>query len=248
MPVTYARPSVRTWKESVLFDRDAATRLPACEHFMGFNGTSLAQLLAARRGGARSVSLIAANPHFSELSRQHARAFSQYPVDRSYAGRLVARNLREYALADVIYVASSYVWDTFVREGTPEERLRLFPLTPAPRFVPGPAAEPHDTFNVVFVGALTADKGVPLLVDAFGRLTHPDMRLVLVGGWKTNAMKRYLQRARAADPRIELHVGDPLPHLHAAGVYAHPAYAEGFGYAAAEALACGVPLLVRPRG
>jgi len=38
--------------------------------------------------------------------------------------------------------------------------------------------------------------------------------------------------------------GDPLPHLQAARLYVHPAYEDGFAYAPAEALACGVPVLV----
>lgn len=241
-PLTFYRPAWRAWKESVLFDRDAARRLPHADHFLGFNGSSLAQLRAAGRAGD-SLSLVAANPHFTYLMSQHARAFSQYPVDRSYATRLARRNLREYDQVQRIYVASQYVWESFLEQGTPAEKLSLFPLTPAPRFTPGETAR-GDTFNIVFVGSLTVDKGVPLLLDAFTRLPFADARLVLVGGWTTTAMRRHVQAARAADSRIELFVGDPLPHLRAARLYAHPAYAEGFGYAAAEAFACGVPVLV----
>ena len=57
-------------------------------------------------------------------------------------------------------------------------------------------------------------------------------------------MHRFLTRARARDPRIEVLPGDPLPVLRAARLYVHPSYTDGFGYAPAEALACGLPVLV----
>jgi glycosyltransferase involved in cell wall biosynthesis len=94
------------------------------------------------------------------------------------------------------------------------------------------------------VGGFTVDKGVPLLIDAVRRLPHADLRLRLVGGWKTPGMRRFVSEATAADARIEVLVGDPLPHLRSASLYVHPAYCDGFGYAPAEAMACGVPVLV----
>ncbi|MEM8602008.1 MAG: glycosyltransferase, partial [Bacteroidota bacterium] len=48
----------------------------------------------------------------------------------------------------------------------------------------------------------------------------------------------------AADPRIRLAPGDPLPHLHRADAHVHPTYEDGWAYAPAEALACGVPTVV----
>jgi glycosyltransferase involved in cell wall biosynthesis len=96
----------------------------------------------------------------------------------------------------------------------------------------------------VYVGSLAVHKGVPLLIDAFRRLPHEDMRLRLVGGWGSRGMRQFVQRACAGDRRISVCPGDPLPHLRAARLCVHPAYEDGFGYAPAEALACGVPVIV----
>jgi len=57
-------------------------------------------------------------------------------------------------------------------------------------------------------------------------------------------MRRFLESASAADPRVTVRPGDPLPHLRAARLCVHPAYEDGFAYAPAEALACGVPVIV----
>lgn len=240
-----ARPS-HSWRMrtvSASFDAAAARRLPAAEHLISFNGTSLAQFRAAAGRGA-SRSLMSANSHLRRVTRQHAAAHSQYPLEAPWTTRLLARNLREYAAAERIYVSSRYSWQSFLDEGFSEERLSLFPLTPHPRFVPGYEGPARDTFDIVYVGALTVHKGVPLLVDALRRLPFADLRLVLVGGWKTRGMRRFIRTATDADTRISVSVGDPLPHLRGARLYVHPAYEDGFGYAPAEALACGVPVIV----
>jgi glycosyltransferase involved in cell wall biosynthesis len=241
----------RAWAASVAFDAYAARRLPHAQHLIAFNGTAEAQLRLAPRLGYESRSLVAANSHFRRVMRQHALAQRQYPLEAPWARHLLGRNLREYALAERIYVSSRYVRESFVEEGFSDERLQRFPLTPDPRFEP-PSRQPHDSpaaaqaassFDVVYVGALTVHKGVPLLVDAFRRAAEGDMRLLLLGGWKTRGMRRFLERACAEDPRISVCPGDPLPVLRRARLYVHAAYEDGFAYAPAEALACGVPVL-----
>jgi glycosyltransferase involved in cell wall biosynthesis len=244
-PLTRRSPAWSTWAANVAFDLDAARELPAAEHLIAFNGSALLQLRAARRARMRSVSLMSANSHLRRVVRMHALAHRQYPLERSWATRSLGRNLAEYALADRIYVSSGHAWESFVEEGVPEERLALFPLTPAPRFVPDDDARASSSsFDVVYVGSLSVVKGVPLLIDAVRRLACPDLRLVLAGGWGTRGMRRFVQRACAEDARIVVRPGDPLPHLQRAALYAHPSYEDGFGYAPVEALACGIPAIV----
>jgi glycosyltransferase involved in cell wall biosynthesis len=271
-PLTRFSPAWSNLRQSVAFDGYAARRLPgAGEHLIAFNGQALKQFDAAKRANYDSISLLSANSHLRRVVRQHARAHRQYPLEGSWATRLLGRNLEEYERADRIYVASRYTWESFVEEGCREEVLSLFPFTPDPRYAPEVASAPapdaaapqvsnavaspasdaaappacaSDTFDVVFIGRLCVAKGVPLLVDALTRLPHRDLRLVLVGGWSSRGMRRFLQEACARDPRIEIGPGDPLPHLRGARLCAHPTYEDGFAYAPAEALACGVPVLV----
>lgn len=226
------------------FDAYAAARLPAADHLIAFNGTALEQLRAARRRGGCSTALVSATSHFELLVRQHTRAHRQYPLEESWAPRLLKRNLEEYAQAQLIYVASDYVWDSFVEAGVSEEALERMPLTPHPRYRPDPARRSSSTFDIVYVGTLSVVKGVPLLIEAVRALSHADMRLVLVGGWKSRGMRRFVQAACAQDPRITAGHGDPLASMQGARLCVHPTYNDGFAYAPAEALACGVPAIV----
>ena len=243
-PLVRFSPAARVRLASARFDVRAAARLGAGDHLIAFNGTALAQFRAARRASFQSLALVSANSHIQQVVERHAQAYRQYPVERPWATRIVGRNLREYALADRVYVASRYIWESFVQRGHAEETLSFFPLTPDPRYRPAPAPSASPTFDVVYIGSLLVHKGVPLLLDAFARLPYEDLRLVLVGGWKTHSMRHYVERACAADSRIAVRPGDPLTQLRSARLCVHPAYEDGFAYAPAEAIACGVPVLV----
>ena len=238
-------PGLRVRVGSIGFDVAGARRLPVgVEHLLVFNGQALRHIATARRAGYKSVGLVSANAHLAHEARQHQKAWRQYPIERPWASHNVKHNLAEYAAADYIYVSSDYAWESFVAEGVSEERLRLFPLTPHDRFRPPSKGSSSSTFNVVYIGSLSVHKGVPLLIDAVRRLPYDDLRLVLVGGWGTRRMRRHIEAACAVDPRIKVQPGDPLPHLMGASVCVHPSYVDGFAYAPAEALACGIPVIV----
>ncbi len=237
-------PGVRARAFMTEFDAYAAQRLPAADHLIAFNSQALTQFRAARDAGYKSLALVSANSHMRRVVRQHARARSQHPLEGSWTTHLVKRNLSEYRQADRIYVASRYIRESFLEEGFCEEVLADFPLTPDPRYELTSPVTTSDRFELVYVGSLAVHKGVPLLIDAIRRLPGADIRLQLVGGWGTRGMRRFIQSACANDRRISVCPGDPLPHLHAARLCVHPAYEDGFGYAPAEALACGVPVIV----
>lgn len=268
LPVSAGR---RTRAFMAEFDAYAAQNLPDAEHLIAFNGQALAQFGRARRAGFQSLALVSANPHLRRLAHQHTHARARYPLERSWAEHLLDRSLAEYAQADRVYFASDYIKESFLEEGFPEERLARFPLTPDARFAPdsrmgsdpgscveheepgsvhdvplvaGVARETQERFEIVYVGSLTVHKGVPLLIEAVGRLSGLEIGLRLVGGWASRGMRRFIEAACARDGRITVSPGDPLPHLRRASLYVHPAYEDGFGYAPAEALACGVPVIV----
>ncbi|GAB2983597.1 MSMEG_0565 family glycosyltransferase [Amycolatopsis acidiphila] len=105
---------------------------------------------------------------------------------------------------------------------------------------------------VLSVGGIEPRKGSLELLEAFALLTEPDVRLVIAGGETLFDYREY--RARWEKRAVELGVSpvvlgavahDELPFLvAAAGAFAFPSRKEGFGLAAMEAVAAGVPLVV----
>ncbi|HEY4455910.1 MAG TPA: MSMEG_0565 family glycosyltransferase [Pseudonocardiaceae bacterium] len=108
---------------------------------------------------------------------------------------------------------------------------------------------------VLTVGGIEPRKGSLDLLEAYAllRATKPDARLVIAGGETLFDYRDYRARwnVRVAELGVEPTVlgpvaDDELPALVAAAdAFAFPSVKEGFGLAAMEALAAGVPLVVR---
>jgi glycosyltransferase involved in cell wall biosynthesis len=177
--------------------------------------------------------------------RQQARAVREWGIEQGWLNEHQRRQtVKEFDLADRIYVTSRYSHDSFLREGMPEDKLQSRQLVVPSRFRPCKTNSFDGRFRVTYVGSISVVKGIPVLLEAFSRLKNPDAELVLVGGWSTRGMRIYLERWLCLDSRIRVIQGDPLPVLQGASVYVHPSYQDGLGFAPLEALSCGVPVIV----
>ena len=98
---------------------------------------------------------------------------------------------------------------------------------------------------VLAVGSANPTKNLPALIEAFERLPHPDLRLVLVGG--TNGSVFANETALREDARI-LRTG-PISDGQLKSLYAHasafvfPSLYEGFGLPPLEAMSLGCPVV-----
>jgi D-inositol-3-phosphate glycosyltransferase len=113
---------------------------------------------------------------------------------------------------------------------------------------------------LLFVGRIQPLKGVDLLLEAFGRIEaiHPEATLLIVGGPSgPNGRHELLalrQRAGALGVLGRIKFYGPLPHglladfYRAADVVVVPSRAESFGLVAAEAQACGTPVVAAKVG
>jgi glycosyltransferase involved in cell wall biosynthesis len=229
-----------------LWDRKIAARLVrGMDCFVSFGGMALRSFRAARKLGCQRLELIAANSHVDNCFRLHAKAAARDPVETSWLNDAHRRKtLAEYAMADTIWIASEYAREVFVREGVPESKLKRIHYTTDPRYTPRPPLKSDGVFRVVYVGALSVAKGIPLLLDAFARFNDGPAELTLIGGSSTRGMRKYLAARLARDSRVRLAPGDPLPHLHKADVCVHPSWEDNLAYAALEALRAGVPVVV----
>jgi glycosyltransferase involved in cell wall biosynthesis len=185
------------------------------------------------------------NSHVANVLRQHHKATAAAPIEKSWLNRAqYAKCLHEYEMADYIYVYSEYARQTFIENGVPAWKLRRRVITAEARFAPSIERFKSELFSIVFVGRLHVTKGLVVLLDAFSRLDEQEAELILVGGYGTNGMERYLQQKVEFDRRIKIRPGDPLSYLHRADVLVHPSFEDGPALAPLEALACGVPVVV----
>ncbi len=156
-------------------------------------------------------------------------------------------------LADAVF-SSSFCSARWCSEyyGIPRENIpRLHTGVDTQLFHPRPkdeAARP----TIMFVGKITRNKGVKILLEAACRLVDefPTLRLVIIGQGEREVVAelRATARRHAVEDLLEL-VGyvqrDALPnHLTQAHVFAAPSmYEGGPGLVYLEAMACGLPVV-----
>jgi glycosyltransferase involved in cell wall biosynthesis len=166
------------------------------------------------------------------------------PTDR----RIIEREEREYAQADILTVPSSFSYRSFIEMGLPAAKLRLVPYGVNLRRFQKVADPDPSAFDVLFVGGVNIRKGVPYLLQAFARLIHRNKRLTIVGHCDP-PMKRWLcERGLLKNQDAVTFTGAlPQPELKKVMSRSHvlvlPSVEEGLALVQAEALACGCPVI-----
>lgn len=236
------------WYAHETLDRHAAVHLPKSDVLFALSGSGLRCGRAMHaRGGKFVCDRGSSHIRFQDsiLRDEFARWGDEF---RGVDPRVMAKEEAEYEACDLVTVPSAFAFRSFVEMGVPESKLRKVPYgVDFWRFsrVEEPAPE---GFDVLFVGQISFRKGLPYLLEAFSRFSHPNKRLILVGSMCPEA-ERYL-RGRPLPERIEFKGHIPQPELKYIMSRSHvmvlPSVEEGLALVQAQAMACGCPVIATP--
>lgn len=168
---------------------------------------------------------------------------------------------------DELWAYTRHVRDMYVRAGVPEDRVHIVPLgVDCDKFRPGlaPLASLPAKKGVrfLYVGGSIARKGFDVLLNAWQKAFAPDDQVELLikdmGGKTTYAGQtgeRFVRQIQESGRFAPIHYvcddlpPSDLPALYASGdVLVHPYRGEGFGLPIAEAMACGLPVVITAGG
>jgi starch synthase len=148
----------------------------------------------------------------------------------------------EYEGASLIIVGSSFTQQSLIHHGIPAAKIRINPYgVDCSQFLLGKGGEGRK-FRFVFAGAISARKGIPLLLEAWKRLAAQDAELWLVGPASQNTLK-YLPRLPGLRYLKAVPHSEMAAVLQQCDVFVFPSYFEGFAKVIPEAMACGLPVL-----
>ena len=159
---------------------------------------------------------------------------------------MVSRVEAEYAAATRIRVSSAWARDSMIRFGVPGDKICVIEQpVDLIRFVPRKQAATLRTgpLRVVFVGSLDVRKGFHYLLRAMRRLGADRATLHVVGSTGTRE-DRALWDRETRGISATMQPGDPVPAYHDAELLVLPSLEDGFGFVVAEAMACGLPVIV----
>lgn len=236
-------PSAYAHRIFHLFDQWVAGQVEAIrpEIVVAYENSALKTFQAARRIGAKCV-LEAPAVH-------HRTAREMLPAqDNRYLAAINAQKDGEVALADLIITCSAFAAQSYEEAGVPANKLK--PLLLGASLPDGLARRRTDgNTRFLFAGRVSYLKGSDLLLQAFAKLrsSMPEVELVIAGTIEEPALAAQI----AATPGV-IHLG-ALPQRELFQVFADadcfvlPSRFDSFGMVVAEALACGVPVVLSDR-
>jgi glycosyltransferase involved in cell wall biosynthesis len=191
-----------------------------------------------------------------ELLQQEQRR-TGVPQARPSAWR-IAREEREYALADLIRVLSSFTYETFVEQGTARDRLALVVSGAAvERFRPPLSViharisriESGEPLRILNVGTFALRKGMWDMAALIRQLGTQRFRFRFVGPILPEASSLADDLARTGVEFVPKQPEAELPASYAWGdVFVLPSIEDGFPAVLAHASAAGLPILTTPNG
>ena len=176
----------------------------------------------------------------------HDLTYKRFPelLQKETLENLETQMAREIALADAIICVS---------ESTRRDLLEFYRVDPSRAvaihsgLAPAPAAEPVDGLParyILFVSTIEPRKDLGTLIDAYERLSDPDVSLVVVGkvGWKSESIAPRL-RGRGIVHLDYLPPGKLATVYERAEAFVFPSIYEGFGFPLLEAMRHGIPTI-----
>jgi glycosyltransferase involved in cell wall biosynthesis len=182
--------------------------------------------------------------NFGEVYRRESLRWCAANYRGHPTGAMVDRVEQEYSLADRIRVSSNWAKASMVKGGVRAEKIDVFnqPIDLA-RFAPASARPPEGPLRLCFVGSLDLRKGFVHLLKAIRMLGSREVTLEMVGATGDRYCRRLFERERDG-LQVASAPGDPVPAYRRAEIFVMPTLEDGFGFVVAEAMACGLPVVV----
>ncbi|KAA3652430.1 MAG: glycosyltransferase family 1 protein [Proteobacteria bacterium] len=246
-------PSAWRDKTDELIHNNFSRRLAACvpddtDYFIGLSSFSLEALYDCRDRGIRSA-VEHGSLHLEaseEVVREEARRWGvRGPLDIP-APWLIDKENREFEAADHVHLLSSAARESFLRHGVPAHKIVVNPCgVDLSAFCPGRKRD--DVFRVIQVGGVNLRKGVLTALSAFADFKAPDAQLWFVGGTlegsgvEEAAGKFLSPRVSFVKPVPQFELND---FYQQSSVFVLASLEDGFGMVVAQAMACGLPVIV----
>lgn len=239
--------------QTVMFERNAvfqrwlpARELQDCDAVVGFDTSSwLLAERAAKIGRLLLLDQSTGHPlSYQRILSKLRRQFPEWVEDMPpRLPEMLLAEEAEHRRAFRIVVGSSFARRTLIENGVAAEKIAVNPYgVDLDAFSPAPRPDASRPPRFLFLGSLSAQKGVPLLLKAWSSIETNHAELWLAGPLSE-------RRKRLMPPQQGLRIIGKVPHRQLPGllrqcdVLVLPSYFDGFGLVLLEALAAGMPII-----
>lgn len=211
------------------------------------------EILKSTNGNARLKLVMRGSAHIQTQNRilEEEEKRTRRSIDRP-SSWMIAREEREYQLADRIVVLSTFAYESFVTEGVNRAKLSLLPLgARTEAFRPSPdiiAARCRrillgEPLRVLYVGALSFRKGLWDMAEILRRLGKENFQFRFVGP-STAEVSRLRKELRPHAEFVSKQPHQRLPDWYASSdLFVFPTLEDGFAVVLAQANAAALPIV-----
>jgi glycosyltransferase involved in cell wall biosynthesis len=226
------------------FDKKAAKFIKADgDLFIGLSSNSLHSIKRAKEIGMVTV-VERCSAHIvtqiNLLKEEYQIMGLEY---NGHDDRITQKELEEYRISDYISVPSMFVYNSFLENGIPESKL-LINQYGVNLSMFRKTRKTDDVFRVVYCGAVSFQKGVRYLIEAFNNISLDNIELVIIGP-KTNDTSKILSYSTVKNIKYigKIKHTELYKYFSNSSVFVMPSIQDGFAGVMLQAMACGLPLI-----
>lgn len=203
--------------------------MPPCDVFIAQSPNYQMSILRAKRKYKALTILDRGSSHVRTFNRLR-KEYSLPPQDESYQ----RRDEREYNTVDYVAIASDFVYNTFVENKFPKERLFINPYGVSLQHFSSTVCT--NEFDCIVVGSWSRRKGSHLIVEAFQNSSVKVLHVGTVCDVPFPKQDNFVHMDSI--PETEL-----MSCYKRAKVFLFPSYEDGFGLVLCQAAICGLPIV-----
>lgn len=248
---------VESWieknQEVVLFHRNARFQdrvikndLAESSVVIGFDTSSWKVAQYCRGAGKRFI-LDVTIGHSRSKEEIYDRLRSDYPEWMRNVPRkcqaMIELEQQELNDAAQVVVPSAFVRQTLIENGVDERKIIINPFGSSLISYRGIKKFKRKTITFLFFGALTARKGLPVLLAAWKRMNRYDCQLLLAG---YGGIPSGVELPKGVTVLGTISPADRVDLFSRADVFVFPSFFEGLAQVLIEAAASGLPIIATP--
>lgn len=221
-------------------------KLNDIRYFLGFNNYSLIQMKYLKRKGVKLI-LDQRIAHVNKEIEIYKNESNKLPNNLS--NTMIKRKLKEYEIADYIFVGSNFVRDTFIKNGIEKKKLKVINYGYDDKIFKVKSKKNKnnkDSFKIVFVGQIGYRKGVKYILEAIENLRNKNIKidLTLIGNVDDDFKDVMEEYKDIFKYKGFMKSDDLVDEYNKNDVFIFPSLCEGSARVTYEAAACGLPLVV----
>jgi glycosyltransferase involved in cell wall biosynthesis len=220
-----------------------------CQFFIGMSSFMLESIKYCQKNQIPSV-VEHASLHLSDQNRFVADEAIKWGITLSSENFtpnwVIKKENLEFSLCTKIFCVSNLVKSSLIANGVDEKKIfvnylgvDLSKFKPAPKNI-------SESLIVLQVGGIALAKGVLTLLDAFHRLEGARQLHFAGGGIETSGIQEKIKAM--SSPLVTFHGSlgfeELLKTYQMADIFVLASVADGFGLVVAQAMACGLPVIV----